>query len=394
MSLILNQGQEQAAGKVVKFVQGKLDIPFFTLTGDPGTGKTAMLKEAISRSGIPLTYVSGAAVAHAAKNVLKTALGGRIPCFTVAQWAGLKMTYNDQGEIFFKPSPKAYRHMNDYNVLMLDEASMIDDWLFNIIMREVSINRLKLIAIGDIYQLPPVAQNHDSKFFDQIQATLTEPMRFTGPISNLSKVYKEAIAAINEGYVGDQYVLNSQTNREDVWDLSLNSGYRFKNNIHEIIEQVAEEIQDHVNDLNHSRILAFKNETVLKLNHAVRNIIYKSSKNQLEHDELVISNGGFTKDDTPIIYNGQVLRVEDTIEIEGPYGVPCLSVKFKNFTPEYNALIPVIMNTKEALQKYNTIKSKMRVYALNDPKQWLHYYAFVDSFAYFDYGYSCSMYKA
>ena len=69
MNFVLNDGQQEAAAKIVDFLHGKIDQPYFTLTGGPGTGKTFMLNQALRDSKLPLNNFSGATIAHAAKNV-------------------------------------------------------------------------------------------------------------------------------------------------------------------------------------------------------------------------------------------------------------------------------------------------------------------------------------
>ncbi len=392
--MTLNKEQEEAAEDIVKFINGDLDIPYFTLTGSPGTGKSYMLKEALRRANRHMFDRSAAAIAHSAKNVLNEMLGNSIPCYTVAQWLGMKMTYDNIGNILFKQHKSSYPILKDSRVAVLDEASMINDELYNSIMQIVTDKGIKLIAVGDIFQLPPVGQEHDSKLFDRIDAVLSTVMRFSGPITNLASIYKQAIQEINDGYIGNPLILNEKTNRNDSWDTSLDSGYYFKNNIYELIEQIADEIKSNPDNLNYARMLAYKNNSVDLLNKSIRTYIYGEDKRQFEHNEIVISKGGFTDDKTPIIHNGKLLRVEGVLPIIGPYEIPCLSMKFKNFSPIDNVTIPVVMDTNEATDKYEKIKKKLADYAKQDPRQWPTYYKFVDSFAYFDYGYSSSVYKA
>ena len=66
----LNDEQEKVAKKIVDFIEGRYDAPFFTLVGAAGTGKTFMLKEALARTNYYQFDRSAAAVSHAAKNVI------------------------------------------------------------------------------------------------------------------------------------------------------------------------------------------------------------------------------------------------------------------------------------------------------------------------------------
>jgi hypothetical protein len=390
--ITLNQDQEVAANQIVDFIEGRLDIPYFTLTGSPGTGKSFILKEALSRTSEYTFNRSAAAVAHAAKNVLSDFFDDSIPCYTVAQWLGMKMIYSDTGEITFKRDKKGDAKLLNSKIAVLDEASMIDDELYDEIMQIVYDRNIKLITIGDICQLPPVKQNHDSKFFNKIDAELTIPMRFVGPISDVAAIYRSEITDINNGYGGDAFALNSKTNRVDDYDFTLQSGYRFKNNIYELVEQIGEEIKSNPHNLNFSRALAYKNITIDILNKNIRKYIYGTYLDQFEPGEIVISRGGFTVNKTPIIHNGKILKVEKVMEIMGPYDVPCLSMQFYDFSTSAN--IVVVRDNEQATARYESLKAEFLKNAKNDSRQWAFYYNFIDSFAYFDYCYSLSVYKS
>lgn len=147
--IILNKDQDIAAKKIIDFIEGRLDIPYFTLTGGPGTGKTVMLKEALSRTNSYLFDRSAAAVAHAAKNVICDFFEQSIPCYTVAQWLGMKMVYSETGEINFKRNKKIIPKLNTSKIAILDEASMINDELYDDIMQIVQDYKIKLIVVGE-----------------------------------------------------------------------------------------------------------------------------------------------------------------------------------------------------------------------------------------------------
>jgi len=356
------------------------------------THNTVLLKEALSRTSMYMFDRSAAAVAHAAKNVISESFDHSIPCYTVAQWLGMRVFYSDTGEIIFKRDKKSVAKLKSYKIAILDEASMINDELYDEIMQIVTNYKIKLITIGDTSQLAPVKQEHDSKFFDKIDAELTIPMRFTGPIANLTEIYRQEIESINNGYSGNIFALNEGTSRKDVYNEELDSGYYFKNNIYELVEQVGDEIKNNPNNLNFSRMLAYKNSTVDLLNRNVRKYIYGKNLKQFEQGEIVISRGGFTVDKQAIIHNGKLLRVETTKPISGPFNIPCVSMKFKDFDTQTNVI--VVEYNQYALQKYNNIKDSLLRNAKRDFKQWVYYYKFIDSFAYFDYGYSLSAYKS
>ena len=401
MSVNLNKEQQEAAEKIKDFLENpKSAGTFFTLTGGPGTGKTFMLKEAIQ--GFRGT-IYGGTVSHAAKNVLQESLGKGITCFTIAQLMGMRMNIKDDGTTYFVPAKNIRKSIRDADIVILDEVSMIDDDLFDMIMSEVEANDIRLIAVGDKYQLPPVEQEHDSKFFDTIDAELIKPMRFTGAIQSLSKLYRQQIANINNGDYFDKWILNTATQRTNDLDKD-DSGYMFTKDIYQVINSAADEIKANPDDMNYARILAYKNESVKALNDAVRTRIYGDNLGQFEWNEIVICNGGYTYTATdpygsarkvPILYNGQILRVEGWKEVDsGPHGIPSLMLKFKDFEVPGGCPIYVVQNNEKAMLQYHTKKQHFEQNAKRDPKQWIKYYSFLDSFAYFDYCYAQNLYKA
>jgi exodeoxyribonuclease-5 len=275
---------------------------------------------------------------------------------------------------------------------------MIDDPLYDIIMTEANENNVKIIAMGDSYQLPPVEQDHDSIFFRDIDATLTEPMRFQGPIENLAAIFRKEIRNINEDGDFDKWAVNSNTKRQDSHDTILDSGYSFTNKVQEVVEMAANGFKLNKDDNNHSRILAYKNDSVDRLNTSIRYLIYGANTKQFEEDEIVISNSNYRPfgGAAPLIHNGRVLRVHSFIEDEGPHEIPCLKVKFKDFNSELYPPIYVVSkaNGGAGVKKYEAKLQQLKYAASKNSEALQAYREFVDQFAYFDYAYAVNLYRA
>ena len=391
----LTDEQAKAADAMLDFLTNPFNVkPYFVLTGAAGTGKTTMLKEVLKQLPFPNPYIakSAAAVAHAAKNVLMQSLGHGLEYYTVAQWLGLNMNYTEDGKVIFTPSRRSNPRLKYQNLAILDEASMINDQLYHQITNMVNQHNIKLIVLGDVFQLPPVEQEHDSLFFENADAELTQSMRFKGPISVIADVYRQSIADINDGYTGSPFILNEKTERQDSWDETLKTGYFFLNNLNEVLDIAAADIKEHIDDINHARLLAFKNANVAYLNHEIRKRLYGSDTAQFERGEIVISNGGYSQRKKQIIYNGEMLKVINFKEIAGPNDVPCLAVNLEGVIS--NGSIPVVKNTPEAIAAYEEGLNKRKRLALRDPSQWKHYYDYIAQYAWFDYGYAVNSHKA
>ena len=400
----LNTDQNRAAKLIKNFIQDKSTAGHvFTLTGGPGTGKTFMLREVLKQY---VGGVQGATVSHAAKNVLQESLGTRVECVTLAKLLGLNQSISDEGEVKFVQD-KSGRQQSQIGkgakLLIIDEVSQIPDSIFEIIMHEIGVHGVKLIAVGDPYQLPPVEQEHDSRFFDRIHSRLTIPMRFQGPIASLVGTYRTQIDSINSGIAFNKWALNSFTHREN--DVQNNTGYLFTNKLDEVIELAADNIKSNPSDLSYARVLAFKNESVAEINRRIRRAIYGDNLNQFETNELVICNGGYAITDhngrEPILYNGQILKVSSFKSAIGPYEIPCVLMAFDNFSNPNGRPIYVVDNDPESKLIYNKIAAGMikeaKSYSGNiklSREAWKRYYMFIESFAYLDFSSSLSVYKS
>jgi hypothetical protein len=281
-------------------------------------------------------------------------------------------------------------------------------------MHEVNLYGTRVIAVGDPYQLPPVEQETDSVFFDYIQSTLTIPMRYQGPISKVAGIYKNQIDNINEGYGFDKWALNTHTSRKD--NFEGDTGYGFTNQLDDVIEMAAADVKAHPETPSYARVLAFKNDSVAEINKRIRRKLYGENLRQFEPGEIVICNGGYSITKTqqvlrdgewvpgklyrvPVLYNGQILKVESHTSIKGPYDIPCEIMSFYGLSG-VSEPIYVVSDTSEANAMYKEKRDKLKSEAIKQPAgslkalAWKRYYDFVDSFAYFDYAYSVNLYKA
>jgi ATP-dependent exoDNAse (exonuclease V) alpha subunit len=392
----LNKDQRNALEKVTDFIYSPFDYekPFFTITGGPGTGKTYMLKEVIDQ--FPSRYkIAAATIGHSAKNVLVNGLGEKPDYYTIVKLLGMQMK-EDGTDDFIVPLNRK-NNIAGYDVVILDEISTIPDELFELIINDVRHYKIKLIAVGDNHQLPPVGQDHDSKFFDTIDATLTESMRFKGPIQELVKAIEIEIDNIAEDEAFNTNVIADITGRKDNYDLRMSTGYMFLDDINKMLLAASSQFNTQSHELNKARLLAFKNETVRDLNHKVRQIMTNSeAPPPFLPGELLISNKNYKyRRSTPVIYNGQIEQVESFERVIDSYGIPCINLHFYNFKMNKFVEIKVLdRDHSETIPKYNEILQELKHRAMNDHAQWHNFYRFKGEYADFDYAYAINAYKA
>ncbi len=396
MSITLTKEQKDARDKMKEFLKSPhTKGEHFVLTGGPGTGKTFLTHYVIAGY---TKKVIGAAISHSAKIILADHMKEHVTVTTLAGLLGMRMSVRDDGTFFFVEGNSKYKPIHRCDAIILDEVSMIDDPLYDKIMDKAFTYGIKVIAMGDRYQLPPVEQEHDSKFFNKIDAVLTTPMRYAGPIHDLAEHFRNELQKINEGDAFDKWILNSKTERKANYDTTLKSGYSFTSDINELMEAAADDFKQSLGNNTHARVLAFKNESIKVVNEGIRKRLHGKNSKQFEENELVIANSNYRVPglQAPFIHNGKVLSVDSYVLEDGPRGIPCAKLKFKKFNNYRDHPIYVVTRDDDgaAMHMYYEHLNRLKSVAYKNQGALKDYHKFVGQFAYFDYAYAVNLYRA
>lgn len=392
----LTQMQREAVDKIVAFLNDPTQ-EIFTLSGIGGAGKTFSLKEALMSS----TNVYAATVSHSAKIVLEESFREAdldVNCFTLAKLLGLKMTITDEGEIEFVPDPKREDKLpvELANLLIIDECSMISDEHHGMILA-LKKPSCKIIYSGDAFQLPPVDESSkDSITFNFTQYSLTEPIRYTGPIFDLGKRIRKEIQSLNENKEGTQHVINAWMREQDLTKRvskvnEEGSGYIFLNSM-EDVTRIALNFFKQKNADTAIKLMAFRNATIKKLNLGIRALLYGPDAKVYMPGELVICDGGYGPKGE--IYNNQSFRVVDSMEKLGPKNIPCITlaldppIRIKNGEEDIR-----VVHWDKGMAAYYEQLNKLKAYAKKDRSQWVQFYRFKEQFGVFDYNYAQNCYR-
>jgi exodeoxyribonuclease V alpha subunit len=142
------------------------------LTGGPGTGKTTLIKSiAAAFSEMKKRVCLAAPTGRAARRISEVTLR---PAHTIHKLLG----YNFEAQTFEKNTDDPI----DADVIIVDEASMIDTALMHHLLLAVRVNA-RLILVGDMFQLPPVGPGNI--LFDLIRSD-------TVPVCHLNEIFRQA----------------------------------------------------------------------------------------------------------------------------------------------------------------------------------------------------------
>ena len=137
------------------------------ITGGPGTGKTTIIKAIIEiYENNNMKVVLGAPTGRAAKRMSEST--GR-EAKTIHRI--LEMGVNDDGKSYYK---RGENEPLEADVIIIDEASMIDVMLMNSLLKAIKLGT-RLIIVGDVDQLPSVGAGNVLK--DLIESNFIKVVR-------------------------------------------------------------------------------------------------------------------------------------------------------------------------------------------------------------------------
>lgn len=256
----LNDDQVSALNQLAEFCNGEERA--ITLQGSAGTGKTTIIK-------IFMEYYREAfdgwctlvAPTHKAKGVLNR-LTSSDDAQTLHSLLGLKPNIDvlefDAREIEFLMGDGG--GLNVYNsVLIIDESSMINNDLYELLILKAKMWSSKIVFIGDSAQLQPVKQGELSKVFNLPNKIVLDKVERQGkdnPLLDCLVSLREEPITKFESSPDGRGIQVFEDAREFLLTLRK--------------EMTAKRLED---DPYHSRILTFTNKRVEKYNQVIRKLL-------------------------------------------------------------------------------------------------------------------------
>lgn len=274
----LNDQQKSALKELEAFVNG--DDTSITLSGYAGTGKTTIMgifNEYLKRR-IQADIIFSAPTHRA--NAVTRQKTPNAKVVTLQSLLGLRPDFDITEDVFdlhkLKFEQVAEVKIEPASIVIVDEASMIQDSLYDFLLEQIAAKGAQIIFMGDKGQLRPVKANNISKVFrnDGVQLQLTKVER-TGD----NPILKESTRVRNgEGF---SYETDIAPNGQGV-EYSSD-----KTRIREFVRTSLKEMKDSQDPL-YFRVLAATNASVDAYNSAIRQILYGRRPAQLYEGELVM----------------------------------------------------------------------------------------------------------
>lgn len=350
-------------------------VPQVCITGPAGTGKTFTTRTLIAALREMGHTVVLAAPTHKACQVLANACGvPKSSVLTVA--AALRLRERREGkEIFFEPNLSAPDPIEHADVLVFDEASMIEPRVLSLI-RAAAYGR-PCIFIGDHAQLPPVDHNHSPALEVEPRYTLTRVMRHDGAILDSATAIRQTTdlrwrPTFTTSSIGDGSAVHTYASLIDWQQAVLNHA------------------EQHPDDSDDFRVLCYRRAEVAAANTAIRNRIYGEGVPTFIPSERVVTVEAVkSRDDIdgPPIYNStrelRILSAE--CEVDRPingrqyrYLAWRLRVQAESADAEVKTLF-VVDPTRRA--DYDRDLEAAAARAKKEKSEWWVYWMLKDSYA-------------
>jgi exodeoxyribonuclease-5 len=343
------------------------------LTGSAGTGKTTVVGEIINKINqqSPLTSIALCATTHRAATVLQDITGK--PVITGHALFKLRPTVNKHGKETIATAGVC--NVPHGSVVIIDESSMIGNKFLESIVDIVTNRTLKLIFVGDSFQLPPPTDM--CSIFDGSLSTftLTQVHRQLGgnPVLEKANEFREYI----EGIRDIEPTLETNIN-------SKGEGIHILPHADFVTKFVKKYISYSAGAPVDIPLCTYTNASAINYNNMVRKSAFflEDVIEPFYKGERLISNSVVMHSDKSILTNNETVHVQDYIEgiqhgipgyyvtVHGELNMYTGTIRKKVFSPKSKGIADKVLEE----HKKDAIKSKSK-------QGWLNFYSIKNSLA-------------
>lgn len=320
----LNEEQREAYDGLMDWLSDKNGSQIAVLKGYAGTGKTytvSRLVHSVLSSG--KSKVGMMAPTNKAVKVMErmaTATHVHLKYLTVHSALALKEEIGHDGKIKFVPDPKREPSISEYDMVVVDEASMVSQYLMDLITGAIT-SSMKILYVGDPAQIPPVDESDGAPMSRRIKMNgapvyeLTRIVRQAegNPLIRMTMGIREAIQErkapdlsawdIETAGIGGVVTLQAKSDEEkDILSDTMERWF------------TGDEFDQ---DTDFAKLVAWTNKAVDRANVVIRRMRYGDNVGKLVNGELLIADGPIMRgQETMVTSNAEMRVVEFAVATE------------------------------------------------------------------------------
>lgn len=348
-----------------------------TLCGYAGTGKTHLLKYFIEHV-VNKSYTITAPT-HKALRVLEANVGRK--GMTLHSLHGLKPNIDLQNFDIENPQfdPLNPSKIQNYNLVIIDECSMINKDLFQLNHSRAKEYNVKILYVGDPLQLPPVNEKI-SMTFDVVKnkVELTDIIRQEegNPLLELFGLLRNDIQNRTNTFL--QHIVRNRSNMKNGIGYDILPIQAFR-------ERLISEFDSDAfhNNIDHLRLTAYTNQSITDWNTIIRNHIIGKDVDIIHINDLILSYNTIVDEfKDPIILNSEDYIIHDIRPYFSDEEIKTFAVNLKSMFDGHTTQPFLVVDHKDAsFLRYKNILTHLYNRAAQRAQHgWYVYYKFKNRF--------------
>lgn len=378
---MLNFSEEQqlALSAMQAFLLPSCKDSYFLLQGGAGTGKTYTLQGLLERFSGRVVYT---APTNKAVRVLRDTLSRddyKPECKTLYSLLGLRMEPNGTVRVLVYPEDPT--DLSSYNLIVVDEGSMLSSVILSHLQKAVALHKLKVIVMADAAQLPPVGEKASLILGTECGSSLKKVMRYDNQILKLATSLRECTEhpAPSIRLIGDNEA------GEGVW---VESKQEIEKRILDAVEQGM------FSQPCGAKAIAWRNVTVEALNKLIRNRLFKQPEVPwLPEDRVIVMEPAKDLEGNPVAMTddeGTVVSATETVHPLFPQ-YPCWEIRI---TLDSNKLIVLHVLHEKGYAAFAKKLEEILTEVKTNKKLWKTFWAMKDAFHKLRHAYAITAHRS
>lgn len=380
--ITLTSEQSSAIAQLMEFLSDPSpSSPFFVLSGFAGTGKTFCMREVVARSKSSRAKFAFTAPTNKAAKVLRAITGEACTIFAL-----LGLRIDKSGELKQLVVGKGATDLSDYTAIFIDEGSMVNSTLFNLLRAKAEEYDVKVIFMGDSAQLPPVGEVASPVWAERDNvASLSRVMRHDNQILTLATAIREAMLHP----FAPSIVIKSDHEADGsagVWKVTKAA---FKQSIFDAAArgEFADGMQ--------SKVIAWRNTRVEEYNHLIRHAIYGAEAATVSYfpGDRIVAASPCLKGDEVLLTTDEEALVESAVNCKHPMETKYAAIELK-CRSEGNKIVRLLVIHPSSHQQFQDDSTRLAHEAKGNGKLWKKFWDHKELFHDVKYAYALTAHRS